>query len=156
MKIHEFNFPFWNFFNHAASNLRWIHERYNWCVNSKCGLFLTDHLFRIAYCAGAVKSVGICTIRSSAVHATPLLLRERRETCTLTRSGSFRVFADQESRKRIGHRRSWMLFAAPTLCDDSRGQRRARKSAIAQSAVAQSDRECCLCVLHTKALSPAI
>ena len=74
----------------------------------------------------------------------------------LTRNGSFRVFANQEFRKRIGHRQPGRLFMAPALRDDGRDQRRARKFAIAQSAVVQSDREYCLYVLHTKALSSGI
>lgn len=118
----------------------------------KMWAFLTDHVFRrrIVRVQGN-SSIRICYDQICAVHATSSSLRGRRETCTLTRSGSFRVFANQESRKRIGHRQHW-TFIRSALRDDGRSQCRAWKFAIAQSAVVQSDRDkYCPCMPHTKA-----
>jgi len=70
-----------------------------------------------AYCAGAEKWLG----RDLHDQTYATSLRERRETYTLTKNGGFRVFADQESRKRIGHRQPWTgLFVEPALRDDGR------------------------------------
>lgn len=157
----RFNFFFRNYFNDAASNLQWVHERYNWCVNLRnVGFFngscVSTHIVRVQ----GNSSIRIWHDQICTMHATSSLLWGRRETCTLTRCGSFRVFANQESRKRIGYRQLWTIIRNACIARrcDGRSQCRARKSAIAQFAVAQFDRDkYCLSVCHIpKPLSPAI
>lgn len=45
-----FNFFFRNYFNDAASNLQWVHERYNWCVNLRNVGFFNGSCVRRILC----------------------------------------------------------------------------------------------------------
>lgn len=103
-----------------------------------------------AYCAGTEKSGFVrsdlrCTCNVIVATRTKRDIRHADQ-----KPGSFRVFANQESRKCTDSSGCYLQ----RLHCDSRGQRRARKSAIAQSAVAQSDREYRLYVCRIPKRSP--